>query len=35
MEGEGDAGEVSALDPEVLMEEILEYLKLLNYESDF
>lgn len=31
---EGDE-EVAALDPGVLMEDIIEYLKLLNYESDF
>lgn len=31
---EGDEGPVVA-DPEVLMEDIIEYLKLLNYEGDF
>jgi hypothetical protein len=25
----------SVLDPEVLMEDIIEYLKLINYEGDF
>lgn len=32
---EEDEGEVAAVDPGVLMEDILEYLKLLNYETDF
>jgi len=26
---------VNEIDPEVLMEDIIEYLKLLNYEGDF
>ena len=32
---EDEEGEVAALDPGVLMEDILEYLKLLNYEAEF
>lgn len=32
---EEEEGEVTANDPGVLMEDIIEYLKLLNYESDF
>lgn len=32
---EEEEGGVSVLDPEVLMEDIIEYLKLLNYEGDF
>lgn len=32
---EGDEDQIDQSDPEVLMEDIIEYLKLLNYEHDF
>jgi estrogen-related receptor beta like 1 len=34
-EQDGDEGEVGTLDPGVVMEDVLEYLKLLDYEGEF